>query len=142
MNTSTIKSMIEAGKGMQNTANDFHFKHVIENSKGEKFIVNMNALFEKYYSLMLDNAVMVTLSNEDYHKYRYKPKIMSLDLYGTTELYFLLLRLNNMVSVTQFDRTELKVFDQSIVKILNEISIHEYENFVDNDLEVIRKINE
>lgn len=142
MNGSTIQSVIEAGKELKLTGNDLHFKHAFTNTKGDKVVVIMNAIFERYYNLMLDYAVDIELTNEDYFKYRFKPRVMSTDLYGTPELHFLLLRLNNMVSVTQFDVKELKVFSPDIVNVLNEISIHEYDNYVDNELEIIKKIKE
>lgn len=142
MNGSTIKSVIESGKELKLTGNDLHFKHVFKNTKNEKVIVIMNAIFEKYYNLMLDHAITVTLTDEDYFKYRFKPRVMSTDLYGTPELHFLLLRLNHMVSVTQFDVKELRVFSPEIVKILNEITIHEYDNYVDNEVTIIKKLQE
>lgn len=142
MNGSTIKSVIESGKELKLTGNDLHFKHVFKNTKNEKVIVIMNAIFEKYYNLMLDHAITVTLTDEDYFKYRFKPRVMSTDLYGTPELHFLLLRLNHMVSVTQFDVKELRVFSPEIVKILNEITIHEYDNYVDNEVAIIKKLQE
>lgn len=142
MNGSTIKSVIESGKELKLTGNDLHFKHVFKNTKNEKVIVIMNAIFEKYYNLMLDHAITVALTDEDYFKYRFKPRVMSTDLYGTPELHFLLLRLNHMVSVTQFDVKELRVFSPEIVKILNEITIHEYDNYVDNEVAIIKKLQE
>lgn len=142
MNGSTIKSVIEAGKELKLTGNDLHFKHVFKNTKNENIVVIMNAIFERYYNLMLDHSVLVTLTDDDYFKYRFKPRVMSTDLYGTPELHFLLLRLNHMVSVTQFDVKELRVFSPDIVNILNEITIHEYDNYVDNEVSVIKKLQE
>lgn len=140
--SSTIQSIIEAGRELKITGNDLHFKHVVTNTKGEKSVVLMNAIFEKYYSLMLDHSVLVELTDVEYHKYRYKPRVMSTDLYGTPELHFLLLRLNHLVSVTEFDLKELRVFEQDIVGILNEIIIHENDNYIDNEVSVIKKLYE
>lgn len=142
MSGSTIQSIIDDGKELKITGNDLHFKHVVTNTKGEKYVVLMNALFEKYYSLMLDHSTLVELTDEEYHKYRYKPRVMSTDLYGTPELHFLLLRVNHLVSVTEFDLKIMRVFEQDIVGILNEIIIHENENYIDNEVSVIKKLYE
>lgn len=42
------------------------------------------------------------LNDDEVKKYRYKPKLMSADVYNTTEFYFLILRLNNMRGPHEF----------------------------------------
>lgn len=141
-NKSTIQSIIEEGKENRLTSHDLSFKNVIEDSTGNKFVVNMSSIFDKYYDILLQHAVVAILSEDDYLKYRYKPKVLSKDIYGTRDLHFLLLRLNNITSVTQFDFKEVKVFTNDIVRLLNEIIILEYENYTDNEIDVIKKMNE
>lgn len=141
-NKSTIQSIIEEGKENRLTSHDLSFKNVIEDSVGNKFVVNMSSIFDKYYDTLLQHAVVAILSEDDYLKYRYKPKVLSKDIYGTMDLHFLLLRLNNITSVTQFDFREVKVFTNDIVRLLNEIVVLEYENYTDNEIDVIKKMNE
>lgn len=141
-NKSTIQSIIEEGKENRLTSRDLSFKNVIEDSVGNKFVVNMSSIFDKYYDTLLQHTVIAILSEEDYLKYRYKPKVLSKDIYGTRDLHFLLLRLNNITSVTQFDFREVKVFTNDIVRLLNEIVVLEYENYTDNEIDVIKKMNE
>lgn len=142
MYNTTIKELIDKGKELRMTTNDLSFKTVLTNSIGEMFVVNMNLLFEKYYELLTDHTVTVTLSENEYLRYRYKPKLLSKDLYGTYDLHFLLLKLNHITSVVNFDFTELKVFNTNIIGLLNEIQVLENDNFIDNEMEVIKKINE
>lgn len=142
MYNTTIKELIDKGKELRMTTNDLSFKTVLTNSIGEMFVVNMNLLFEKYYELLTDHTVVVTLSENEYLRYRYKPKLLSKDLYGTYDLHFLLLKLNHITSVVNFDFTELKVFNTNIIGLLNEIQVLENDNFIDNEMEVIKKINE
>lgn len=142
MYNTTIKELIDKGKELRMTTNDLSFKTVLTNSIGEMFVVNMNLLFEKYYELLTDHTVIVTLSENEYLRYRYKPKLLSKDLYGTYDLHFLLLKLNHITSVVNFDFTELKVFNTNIIGLLNEIQVLENDNFIDNEMEVIKKINE
>jgi hypothetical protein len=141
-NTSTIKAMIQNGKEEKMTSNQLSLKTAITNSSGQKFVVNLFNLFEKYYDILLDNTVTLVLTEDEYLKYRFKPKLLSKDLYGSKDLYYLLIRLNNIYTVIEFDFKEIKVFNTNIVSLLNEIMILESENYIENELSVIKEINE
>ena len=139
---STIQNIISAGKELKICNRELSLKSVMTNSANEKYVVNITNLFEKYYEILLDNTVIVVLTDEEYLKYRFKPKVLSYDLYGTKELHYMLLRLNYVYSVINFDFKELRVFNTNILNLLNEIMILENENYIENDLDVIREINE
>lgn len=142
MYNSTIKELINNGKHSTLNTDELSLKTVVTNSLNEKFVVNISCVFEKYYELLTDHAVTVTLTNEEYLRYRFKPRMLSKDLYGTYDLHYLLLKLNNITSVIYFDFTELKVFKPEIISLLNEIQILEEENRIDNQMNVIKEINE
>ena len=101
-NTSTIKAVIENGKEEKMTNRELSYKSVITNSAGKKFVINMSNLYEKYYDILLDYAVTVELSEEEY----------------------------------------LRVFKSEVIKLLNEILVLESENYIDNEMSVIKEINE
>ena len=142
MYNSTIRELINNGKQTTLNTDELSLKTVVTNSLDEKFVVNISCIFEKYYELMTDYAITVVLTDEEYLRYKYKPRVLSKDLYGTYDLHYLLLKLNNITSVIYFDFTELKVFRPEIVSVLNEIQIIEEENRIDNQLDVIKEINE
>jgi hypothetical protein len=139
---STIQDIISAGKELKMCNRELSLKSVLVNSADEKYIVNMSNLFEKYYELLLENTVIVVLTDEEYLKYRFKPKVLSYDLYGTKELHYLLLRLNYVYSVINFDFKELRVFNTNIIALLNEIMILENDTLIENEVDIIREINE
>lgn len=139
---STIQSVIEEGLELKLTIKDLAFKEIIENSSGEKFVVNMFNLYEKYYELLLEHATIVVLTDEEYRKYRYNPRLLSKDLYGTPELHYMLLRLNYVYSILNFDFREVRVFRTNINTLLNEIMVMESEDYIDNEMSVLKKINE
>lgn len=138
---STIKQVIEDGKTAPFSANTLHFKKIITNTSSDNFIILMNPIFDKYYELLKNYISEVNLTDEEYNKYIYKPKLLSLDIYGTTELYFLLLKINNMTSIIDFNKQNIKVFKKEIMTILNEIMIHEEDEYINNELEIINTIN-
>ena len=142
MYNSTIKELIEVGKQATLTTEDLSLKTVVTNSLNEKFVINMNAVFDKYYELLTAHTAIVTLSEDEYMRYRFKPRLLSKDLYGTYDLHYLLLKLNHITSVIYFDFTEVRVFKPNVIKLLNEIQIIEEENYIENQLDVIREINE
>ena len=139
---STIQSVIEEGLELKLTIKDLAFKEIIENSSGEKFVVNMFNLYEKYYELLLEHATIVVLTDEEYRKYRYNPRLLSKDLYGTPELHYMLLRLNYVYSIINFDFREVRVFRTNINTLLNEIMVMESEDYIDNEMSILKKINE
>ena len=141
-NKSTIQAVIASGLDNRMTARELSIKEVLTNSAGEKFVINMFNLFEKYYELLTDNSIIVVLSDEEYKRYRFNPRLLSKDLYGTPELHYMLLRLNHMYSVVEFDLTEIRVFNRDVVSMLNEIMVLESDAFIENEVDVIKKTNE
>ena len=50
--------------------------------------------------------------------YFYKPKALSLELYGTTELWLALLRVNRMRNITEFCQSIIQIYNAGMVKEL------------------------
>jgi hypothetical protein len=141
-NRSTIQSIIDEGKNLKIINRELSLKEIMVNSAGEKFVVNMYNLYEKYYELLLDHTARVVLSEEEQMRYRFNPRLLSKDLYGTIELHYMLLRLNHVYSVINFDFTEVIVFKPSVITLLNEIMVIESENFIENEVSIIKRLNE
>ena len=141
-NRSTIQSIIDEGKNLKIVNKELSLKEIITNSAGELFVVNMFNLYEKYYELLLDHTAVAALSELEYNKYRFNPRLLSKDIYGTVELHYMLLRLNHVYSVINFDFKEVTVFKPSIISLLNEIMVIESENYIENEVSIIRRLNE
>lgn len=62
-----------------------------------------------YINELKDMSSTVVLSENEYYTYRFKPKLLADYLYGNTELYFIILWLNDMWSVKDFDLREIKL---------------------------------
>lgn len=98
----TIEEFISA-KPTVNT--DYHSLSLLEGfSKIEFPVVNM--LTCDYYEDLYNISVKVTLSKEEVEKYKYKPKLLARDIYDNPEIYYLILRLNNMYNIKDFDLAE------------------------------------
>ena len=83
-----------------------------------------SSLTNKYRTYLLACVVPTQLTEEEQERYRYAPKKLSYDLYGTTELWADLLKLNGCASITEFEPDFVKVYDPNTFKeYLNEIMI-------------------
>lgn len=70
------------------------------------------------YRQQFEEAIVLYQIPRDYF---YRPKSLSLELYGTTELWLSLLRLNNMKSIVDFKQQIIKVYDPYTLNELLEI---------------------
>lgn len=71
-------------------------------------------------------ATEVTLSDNEYYTYRFKPKLLAHYLYGNTELYFIILWLNDMWSVKDFNLRKIKLIKNSeLAEALSKINASE-----------------
>jgi hypothetical protein len=57
----------------------------------------------------------VLLSDKEYDKYKYKPKILSYDIYGNTEYYIYILMINDMCNIYEFDTKKLLLIPKTIL---------------------------
>lgn len=117
----TVKEYINNYNNEEITSSSFFLKQVFSSENNRKMIVNFNNLIIKYMPELKEIKVKVTLSNEEYAKYKYNPKVLSYDIYGTTELWFLILEANELHSITQFDSKTIYLFRTDIVEKLGRI---------------------
>lgn len=66
-------------------------------------------IFNDYIEELNDLCVTVTLSEEEYNRYLYRPKLLAYDIYGSTELFFIVLLMNNICNVKEFDFKKVKL---------------------------------
>lgn len=79
--------------------------------------IGMDDFFLKYRR-QLDQIVQWYNIRETLY---YQPKMLSLQLYGTTELWLSILRLNNMKNITEFHYPIIKVYDPAALNELMQI---------------------
>lgn len=106
-------------------------KSIIKTDSGT-LIVNSTSLPNKYYDFILRSTRTTTLTDDQMRRYRYNPKLLCFDLYGTVELWGLLLKVNNMTSATEFTKSKIKIFTSEIFSVLNDIFVLEDHNITEN----------
>ncbi len=102
-----------------------HLQSKINTSDDLSLIINCTALINKYWDYIMKKCITYTFSNKDFLKYKYQPKLFCYDYYGNIELWSFLLKVNYMTSFLDFNKKTIKIFDTSIVRLLEEILIIE-----------------
>lgn len=115
--TSTIQEFISSAPSNSITYESTSFL--------EKFstltLVSYN-IFNDYLDEMLELSVSVTLSDEEYNRYVYRPKLLAYDVYGSTEIYFLILMLNNICNVKEFNFRKVKMLRvEDLEKVISSV---------------------
>ena len=118
----------------------FHLKEVFfQNEMKHKIVVNGDNIADKYSAELEENKKIVEFTTKEYYKYRYNPKLLSYDVYGTTELWFFILMANEIYTITEFDLRKVKMFDAAIISKLNRMLELDKEFLDINSMEVMEK---
>ena len=122
---STIQELIDSVKDMEVSYRNLH-SYIYINDGKDMIKIPYKSIIREYLPFFESIIVELPLTPEEVIDYRYKPKKLSYDLYGTTELWSSLLELNNVYSVIDFDLEKVRVFDpKELPKLLNEVLILE-----------------
>ena len=82
-------------------------------------IISYNILDDYLDELKLISKT-IELSDTEYIKYLYKPRILAYDIYGDPELFFIILKLNNLCSSKEFNLKKLKLIPKdTLLEILS-----------------------
>lgn len=102
--TSTIQEFINSAPSNSITYESTSFL--------EKFssltLVSYN-IFNDYLDEMIDLSVSVSLSDVEYNRYLFRPKLLAYDVYGSTEIYFIIMMLNNICNVKEFNFKKVRM---------------------------------
>ena len=119
--TATIEEFIDMGDTDDITYANFS---ILVKCIGENSIVQYaqdNIIYD-YLPELNERTVTLTMTDNEFIKYRYKPKLLAYDLYGSTEVYFVIMALNGMCNIKDFNKKKLKLLYKSdLLELLNEI---------------------
>ena len=113
---------IESAKISHRSLNSVSF---IKNIKSEDILkIPFNPIYNKYKDFFDKVTVDIPLTEEEQKKYRYSPKRVSLDMYGTVHYWSIILYINDSPSVIDFTPERLRiVYNDRIEEVINEIMI-------------------
>lgn len=124
------------------THSKLHHKSILAVEKNRHIIMNTISIPNKYIFFIQDATHVIELDDRDYDNYRFQPKKFCLDKWGDVELWSLLLKVNNMLSVTDFDSRRIRIFNPDIFEILNEMLILEQDAIDRNEDRISKRVEE
>lgn len=106
----------------------YHYLSLLEKDSKNNIEYPVYNVISDYIQDLKKRCTEVTLSDKEYYTYRFRPKLLADYLYGNGELYFIILHLNDMWSVKDFDkRTLLLLPKTALSEILSSINASEKE---------------
>lgn len=123
----TITELIKWGKNEEISYRNLHTEAYINDLDNDRIIkIPLNDTMSAYRYFLDPYLIEFELHDEELQLYQFKPKSLSYKLYGTTELWALLLMINNCISKIDFNKKKIKVLDpKSIKSFINEVLILE-----------------
>lgn len=113
-NTYTLEAFIAAGRSITISYDSLSYKERLSNGT-EISILNV---INDYMTEFRDLESTVLLDEKQYRKYRFKPKLLCRDVYGNPELYYIILLLNRIIDVKEFDFKKVKMLKVDYMNIL------------------------
>ena len=128
--TTTVELLISVGKvGNDPNYNKFSYKTNLKLEDGSTSIFPLYNVIWDYQEDMMKDAYTTRLTDNEFQRYKYKPKLLAADLYGNPEVYYIILILNDMMEEGEFDSRIIKLLSRSdMQKYLTSIYNSEYMN--------------
>lgn len=113
-NTTTIAEFISSGSTVSLDYDRFSFLETMNNGT----VVSILNVINDYIGELRRASVLVHLDETEYRKYVYKPKLLCNDIYGNPELYFIILLMNDMADVKEFNKKNIYMLSKENMSIL------------------------
>jgi hypothetical protein len=122
----TVDDDISYGSQSSHEHRDINEVLYLTSKSGITIAEPLNPLTSKYKDFLEAYIVTMDLTEEQQYQYRYSPKKLSLDIYGTTGYWSMILFLNECHSIIDFAPTSVKYVDPNYIDTLfDEIHILE-----------------
>lgn len=106
--TYTIEDFIIEGKAVTITYDNLAY---IERISNGSYMPIFNVL-DDYMAELNSITVTVELTDDELIRYAYKPKLLANDIYGNPELFFVILLINGICDVKEFNMKKIKMISQ------------------------------
>ena len=111
MSDSTTTSTLESFINYKNLDSNVYYKDlsIFEKSIDGKSVLLSYNILNDYRKEIFDFIIPITLTDEEFQKYQYQPKKLAYDLYGSTEYYYMILFINSMTNIKEFNRRRINL---------------------------------
>lgn len=112
----TVEEFIDSNDGSKSIT--YHNFSILEQKEidGETFqFIDLN-IIDDYIEELRQIAIPVQLTDKELLKYSYNPGLLAYDIYGSTELEFVILKLNGIIDPKDFDFPTIKLIEPDILE--------------------------
>ena len=113
-NTYTLEEFITAGRTSTISFDSLSYKDKLSNGT-EISVLNV---IDDYMEELISISSIIRFSTDEYIKYKFKPKLLCHDIYGNSELYYIIIRLNGIADIKEFDFKTVRMLK---VEYMNEV---------------------
>ena len=119
----TIPEFVEKENTKQFRYQDAFFKQIISATGITPQLILESSVLDRYLGILRDYRSTITVNDALRYKYKYAPKKVSFDIYGTTEYWFLVLHANELFSACQMslNKPTMYLYSRDIMEVVNEI---------------------
>lgn len=100
---------------------DFHaYSYYMKSSSQESLEIPFrNLITTDYLDDFKKEAYKITLTAEEFRKYKYKPKLLAHDIYGNSEFHYIILAINGLYSIKDFTKKTIYLIPKKeLLKLL------------------------
>lgn len=109
----------------------YYYLSLLEKDTKHNIEYSVYNVISDYLTDLKKMCKTVTLTDKEYYIYRFRPKLLANYLYGNGELYFIILLLNDIWSVKDFDFKTIKLIPKTqLSDVLSKINESE-KDFID-----------
>lgn len=113
----TIEKTIEKGKNILLIYNNLALLRRLINNDYNIDCPEDNVVYDYLYELK-NASIKIELSNAQYIKYKYRPDLLSYDMYGTTIFEYVILALNDIISPKYFTKKKIYMIPEEYMDML------------------------
>lgn len=113
----TIEGTIEKGKNVLLIYNNLALLRRLINNDYNIDSPEDNVIYD-YLSELKNATIKVELSNAQYLKYKYRPDLLSYDMYGTPIFEYVILALNDIISPKYFTKKKIYMIPEEYMDML------------------------
>ena len=138
--THTLESFIQSNPGTESPS--YYNYSIIEKVKLDWYTIHFTVsnLINDYLYELKDACYTIKLTDIELAKYRYNPDLLSYDVYGSINLNFMILKINNMINPKDFDMSIIKLIrPQELMSLLSRIYNAEHDYLESNRVKEFRK---
>ena len=129
MMESTIPLVITEGLKKELRHSSLHTAVEVTNEGGSTSIINVESILDKYKDVLNNEVIVYELSDEEFVKYKYRPRTFCDDYYNNVDLWGALLRINNMKTSVDFKKKTIKTFGPKFIRVLDELLTIEIDKY-------------